>query len=181
MSEESEDVSAHEVARNLSHIMSTLRAGVQSGEFKAILGTTPDKEPIFVFEWPNCPVYGTATAYFGPQDMENYAHNAHPWEHMRASCAAESPITYEDVVLTSEGVSNAMNALSQGKVICPVTGSDQARIYDHMFCVSASAAAKFKILLCTQDTRWAVSFEMSASTKVSITDAQRRIPKTAAA
>lgn len=170
------ETSAHETARNLNNIMVTLRKGVENGGFKALLGKAPDNEPIFVFEWPDCPMFGTATAYFGPKDMENYAHANHPWSHMRAASQEELPQYYADVQPDAEQLKRAMDGLAEGKLICPITGTDQSRIYDHIFCVSATAAAQFKLLLCAEDVRWAVSFEMSSATKVTITDVQQRVP-----
>lgn len=177
MSDKDKDISAHEIANSLNNIFKTMRAGIDSGELKVILGKAPAGDPMMVLEWPNCPMYGTTTAYFGPKDMENYAHINNAWDHMRAPTAADLPPTHTPTVPSDTTLKAAMAAFAKGQVMCPVTGSVQSRIYDYVFSVQSNGAAQFKLLVCTADTRWAVSFEMSLSTKISITDVETKIVK----
>lgn len=175
MSDSANNTSVHETARNLHNIMDTLRQGVASNTFKALLGTTPNNEPIFVFEWPECPMYGTATVYFGPKDLENYRNASHPWEHMRTQVGVEAPPTHEDYSCSSHEIERTMQALGKGKIICPISGNENVRLYDHVYCVSASSDAAMKLLYCSDVARWAVSFRMSSSVGVAVTDVQRKL------
>lgn len=172
---DNKEVSAHETARSLNSIMETLREGVTNQTFKALLGTTPTNEPIFVFEWPNCPMYGTATVYFGPKDLENYKHRTHPWEHMKSAVDGNFTSTHEDVLLTDEQHDAAMAALGQGKIICPLTGNTSVRLYDHVFSVSAKSDASMKLLFCSAIARWSLTVTMSSGGGLKITDVQRKI------